>query len=88
MNDGDVWESFTVYTADGTAQVITFFLERNAEVTSTSFDDTNTELDFLSPLLADVQSQNIPIDTLDNTATGEELFFMTPDTHFDGDFLL
>ena len=87
-SDGDVWDTFTVYTSDGTAQVITLVVERADEVTSTSFDDNNTDLELLSPLLVDVGSENIPIDYLDNMARGEELFFMTPDTHFDGDFLL
>ena len=85
LSDGDVWETFIVYTADGTAQVITFVVERADEVTSTSFDDT--DLAFLSPFLANIESENIPIDIVNDTTIAEELFFLTPDTHFDGDFL-
>ena len=57
-NNDDIWDTFTVYSADGTAQVITFVVERADEVTSTSFDDT--DLEFLSPLLADVESRKYP----------------------------
>ena len=80
-------DSFTVLTEDGTEQVVSITINGVDEAASMSFDNNNLNLEYLSPLLAGEIAKNSPIDTLDNTATEEELFFINPDTHFDGDFL-
>ena len=81
-------DSFTVLTEDGTEQVVSITINGVDEAASTSFDNNNLSLEYLSLLLADQTTQNPPIDILDNTATEEELFFTNPSPNFDGDFLL
>ena len=80
-------DSFTVLTEDGTEQVVSITINGVDEVAGTSYNNNNLNLEYLSPLLADQTTQNPPIDTLDNTATEEELFFINPSPNFDGDFL-
>ena len=50
-------DSFTVLTEDGTEQVVSITINGADEVASTSYNNNNLNLEYLSPLLADETTQ-------------------------------